>query len=327
MSGSHSHLTTGSSSHGAAQGDTPGNASGADPSMEDILASIRRILSEEETPAAASGLSPQGPEAWHRQPEEQKQDVLILDDSMLVPDEVQNPSLLHGAAASSVAPSVLPKESPAPKPAPEPDLTVALHAPKTASPNLEVPNLEVPDLPPEVLPPAKPEPVSASPPPSSLPGRMPVAPVLVPVPQSGQPPSIKASVSAIKAAAFTALPPRPSSVMPAVDPVDSPAPAEPAPAAPLLNTETASMSASVPPSTGLASPEASAAAAGSVTNLVRALTSDRNAQVHAGGPTIADLVREEMRPMVKAWLDSNLPPLVERLVRAEIERVISRTET
>lgn len=78
------------------------------------------------------------------------------------------------------------------------------------------------------------------------------------------------------------------------------------------------------PGLGLASPETTAAAAGAVSNLVRALTSDRNAQVHSGGPTIADLVREEMRPMIKSWLDNNLPPLVERLVRAEIERVISR---
>jgi cell pole-organizing protein PopZ len=39
------------------------------------------------------------------------------------------------------------------------------------------------------------------------------------------------------------------------------------------------------------------------------------------GRTIEDLVREMMRPMLKAWLDDNLPGLVERLVRAEIERV------
>ena len=78
------------------------------------------------------------------------------------------------------------------------------------------------------------------------------------------------------------------------------------------------MSASL--SSGLASAETTNAAAGSVTNLVRALTSDRMAQVHSGGPTIADLVREEIRPVIKSWLDSNLPPLVERLVRAEIER-------
>jgi uncharacterized protein len=37
--------------------------------------------------------------------------------------------------------------------------------------------------------------------------------------------------------------------------------------------------------------------------------------------TLDDLVREMLRPMLKAWLDDNLPSLVERLVRAEIERV------
>jgi len=37
--------------------------------------------------------------------------------------------------------------------------------------------------------------------------------------------------------------------------------------------------------------------------------------------TLEDLVREMLRPMLKIWLDENLPRLVERLVRAEIERV------
>ena len=37
--------------------------------------------------------------------------------------------------------------------------------------------------------------------------------------------------------------------------------------------------------------------------------------------TLEDLVREMLRPMLKSWLDENLPGLVERLVRAEIERV------
>jgi uncharacterized protein len=37
--------------------------------------------------------------------------------------------------------------------------------------------------------------------------------------------------------------------------------------------------------------------------------------------TLEDLVREMLRPMLKAWLDENLPGMVERLVRAEIERV------
>jgi uncharacterized protein len=37
--------------------------------------------------------------------------------------------------------------------------------------------------------------------------------------------------------------------------------------------------------------------------------------------TLDDLVQEMLRPMLKSWLDDNLPALVERLVRAEIERV------
>jgi cell pole-organizing protein PopZ len=37
--------------------------------------------------------------------------------------------------------------------------------------------------------------------------------------------------------------------------------------------------------------------------------------------TLEDLVKDMMRPMLKSWLDDNLPGLVERVVRAEIERV------
>lgn len=37
--------------------------------------------------------------------------------------------------------------------------------------------------------------------------------------------------------------------------------------------------------------------------------------------TLDDLVREMLRPMLKGWLDDNLPTIVERLVRQEIERV------
>jgi uncharacterized protein len=37
--------------------------------------------------------------------------------------------------------------------------------------------------------------------------------------------------------------------------------------------------------------------------------------------TLEDLVKDMLRPMLKAWLDDNLPVMVERLVRAEIERV------
>ncbi|MEE1656312.1 DUF2497 domain-containing protein [Microvirga sp. CF3062] len=37
--------------------------------------------------------------------------------------------------------------------------------------------------------------------------------------------------------------------------------------------------------------------------------------------TVEDLMKEMLRPMLKTWLDDNLPSMVERLVRTEIERV------
>ncbi|MDU0339063.1 PopZ family protein [Bosea rubneri] len=37
--------------------------------------------------------------------------------------------------------------------------------------------------------------------------------------------------------------------------------------------------------------------------------------------TLEDLVKDMLKPMLKTWLDDNLPGMVERLVRAEIERV------
>ena len=75
---------------------------------------------------------------------------------------------------------------------------------------------------------------------------------------------------------------------------------------------------------GLLAPESAAAAASSVSSLLRTLSSERSAQVYRGGPTIEDLVREELRPMLKSWLDQQLPPMVERLVRQEIERVVGK---
>ena len=75
---------------------------------------------------------------------------------------------------------------------------------------------------------------------------------------------------------------------------------------------------------GLVAPEAIAEAASSVNTLMRTLAGHQSMAVYRGGPTLEDIVREEMRPMLKSWLDQNLPPLVERLVRAEIDRVVGR---
>ncbi len=84
------------------------------------------------------------------------------------------------------------------------------------------------------------------------------------------------------------------------------------------------MPENVEPPDGLMSNEASSKAASSVGALIRSISSERSAAVTRGGLTIEDIVREEIRPILKAWLDSHLPSLVERIVRAEIERVVDR---
>ena len=72
-------------------------------------------------------------------------------------------------------------------------------------------------------------------------------------------------------------------------------------------------------------PAAAAAAAASMGELLRAVSQERGSAVTRGGPTIEDVVREEMRPILKEWLDAHLPSIVERAVRAEIERVVGRS--
>lgn len=45
-----------------------------------------------------------------------------------------------------------------------------------------------------------------------------------------------------------------------------------------------------------------------------------------GGRTLEELVRESLAPELKGWLDANLPDLVERIVREEIRKMIRRAE-
>jgi uncharacterized protein len=69
-----------------------------------------------------------------------------------------------------------------------------------------------------------------------------------------------------------------------------------------------------PPDRSLLSPRASAA-------VDKAFNALAHTVLVQNSRTLEDLVREMLKPMLKAWLDDNLPNMVERLVRAEIERV------
>jgi cell pole-organizing protein PopZ len=136
-------------------------------------------------------------------------------------------------------------------------------------------------------------------------------PMAAPSPHLGVPPPPKPDVLALDARMIVEEPrtlPPPQLNAPAPSPTSAPSgdpPAAPKPA--------------------LVAPEAAAAAASSVGNLLRTLVAERDqVAVFRGGPTIEDLVREELRPLLKQWLDDQLPLLVERLVRAEIERVVGR---
>lgn len=42
------------------------------------------------------------------------------------------------------------------------------------------------------------------------------------------------------------------------------------------------------------------------------------------GVTIEEIVRDELRPMLRVWLDQNLPDIVERLVKEELDKVARR---
>lgn len=58
-----------------------------------------------------------------------------------------------------------------------------------------------------------------------------------------------------------------------------------------------------------------------------AMLSEPGAQpqiVRSGETSLEGLVRELLRPMLAQWLETNLPPIVDRLVQAEIARIAGK---
>jgi len=115
------------------------------------------------------------------------------------------------------------------------------------------------------------------------------------------------SAADVGASEIRAAPPPPPRL------IDEPAPLPPFRAAP------GAAPRELPPLTKqddgrLVSPRTGAAVGGSFNALASTILS-QNAR------TLEDLVEDMMRPMLQEWLDDNLPTIVERLVRTEIERV------
>ena len=166
--------------------------------------------------------------------------------------------------------------------------------------------------------------------PSSIPAEEPLVlteEMLVPPPAPAAAP-VSAPVPARPALLEPESPPRAQMAAPPAE-----AAPEPSPPAALSVTPPPPLPAPVQPresiqpepSDGLVAPATAAAAAAILGQLARTVAAERSSPVHRAGPSIEDVVREELRPMLKDWMDTHLPALMERLVRAEIERVVSRS--
>jgi hypothetical protein len=76
-----------------------------------------------------------------------------------------------------------------------------------------------------------------------------------------------------------------------------------------------------PPALESSSPSHPILSRSTVSAVESAFNSLANTVLSNNARTLEDLVKEMLRPMLKSWLDDNLPGLVERIVKAEIERV------
>lgn len=80
-----------------------------------------------------------------------------------------------------------------------------------------------------------------------------------------------------------------------------------------------SQAASPAPATVM-SDDSARAARDSLVNLSKLLVTPEDGQSN----TLEALVREMLRPMLKDWLDANLPHMVEAMVKSEIDRITGR---
>ena len=229
-------------------------AKAQEPSMEEILASIRRIIAD--------------------------------DDAAKVPPKAAEP------AKPAPAPAPAPKAAPAPAPAPRPAVAAPRPAPPPPAPAVSAQD-DIDAMFAAAVPEPEPKPSNA---PSAEILELTEAMEALPEPQPA--PGLRR---------IDAIP----------DVVEAPAPLPPPPAPPppaTVEQARRQFQEKTEPDRQLLS-AATTAAVDSAFNSLAQTVLIRN------DLTLDGMVREMLRPMLKAWLDDNLPNMVERLVRAEIERV------
>ncbi|WP_164933820.1 PopZ family protein [Bradyrhizobium guangzhouense] len=241
-----------------------------EPSMEEILASIRRIIADDEAkPPPAEAAKPAAPAA---------KPMADIPPSKIAPAK---------PAAEKPAPPPAAKPAPPPPPAPDADagpnsqddIDALLAGLDEATP---APEMRAPEPEPE----PEPEPDVLE-----LTDEMAMDPEPTPAPP---PPSFRKVEPRDDLEFAEAPPPRPTPP-PSYAPVDYDAPPLP-PQQPILAQST-------------------------VSAVESAFNSLAHTVLSSNARTLEDLVKEMLRPMLKSWLDDNLPGLVERIVKAEIERV------
>ncbi len=280
-----------------------------EPSMEEILASIRQIIESNE-PGAGKAISPSLPPVYGDDAEDEGHDSnihLTVDDTYAnveFPEPVltQDPRFVAANSAGT-------------REAEQPARAMSL---ADVAARVRAASERLPAQPPRELPPVfrQQEPVAA---PVAEEIRRPVepvaaAPVVAPLP-APKPAPVVAEVQPVELEPQ----PLPQAVEPKIEPVAEPQAtiAPEAAVAPVL-TAPAPAPSFLPQvleeAQALISQDASLQVARSFEELALAIDG-------AERRSLDEIAEDMLRPMLREWLDDNLPTLVERLVREEIERV------
>jgi len=268
-----------------------------EPSMEEILASIRRIIADDEAKPPAADNKPAAPAAVAAAaPVPAKPEKPAA--AAPPPKPAPKPAMADIPPSRIPAPVAAPERkaaAPVPPPAPPPPAPAASASNNQDDIDALLNGLDEATSPEEIRPP-QPEP-ELEPEVFELTDDMAV-PDVAPPQASFQKVDPQDDLEFAESAASRAINRPPAYEPPAFEQqAHDPPPSAPAgPAGPILSRTTVS-------------------AVESAFNTLAHTVLSNNAR------TLEDLVKEMLRPMLKSWLDDNLPGLVERIVKAEIERV------
>jgi uncharacterized protein len=288
-----------------------------EPSMEEILASIRRIIADDEAKPPAGDMKP--PAGDMKPPAGDMKSPA----GEMKPSPMEMKSPVGEKPPAGEIKSIESKPALAEKPAPP-------AAAKMEKP-VATPKRVMTDIPPSRI--AQPKPAAASPPPPAAPAPPPPATVSNNQDdidallngldeatsedeiRSSQPDADVFDLTDEMAVPSVAPPARPS--FHKIEPEDDLEFAESAASRAINRPPAYEPPAFDPPPM----PQAAILSQSTVSAVESAFNTLAHTVLSNNARTLEDLVKEMLRPMLKSWLDDNLPGLVERIVKAEIERV------